>query len=137
MSAYEADPQTGEFTAALTAQARRCYGAVPGQVTHAHLLRALDRGWTPRHMAAVCSRDLPTITNDAYRLIQSRIQWFAEHSPPTDQPRPAGPVPWCGQCDDPNWRYVVEQVDEKRLWDETQFRPCPRCHPSTQLGAAS
>lgn len=130
MSTYEADPRTEEFTAALTAQARRCYGAVPGQATHAHLVKALGRGWTPRHMAAACSRDLPTITNDAYRLIQSRIQWFAEHSPPTEQPRPAGPVPWCGRCADEKYRWEVDDADRP-------VRPCPRCHPSTRLGAAS
>jgi hypothetical protein len=131
MSAYEADPRVEEFTAALTAQARRCYGAVPGQVTHAHLLKALDRGWAPRDIAKSCSRDLPTVSNDAYRLIQKRIQWFADHPPRTEQPRPAGPVAWCGLCDDTSFRYEVNPQSGKPV------RPCPRCHPSTQLGAAS
>lgn len=137
MSTYEADTRVAEFVAALTPQAKRCYGAVPGQVTYAHLIKALDAGWAPRHIAENCSRDLPTIANNAYRLIQERIQWFSERKPRAEPAAAAGgPVPWCGQCDDPNWRYVVEKVDETRLWDEGQFRPCPRCHPSA-LGAAS
>jgi hypothetical protein len=137
MSTYEPDERVQAFIAALTADGRRCYGATPGQVTHAHLVKALDAGWTPQHIADVCSKNLPTVANDAYRLIQNRIQWFAENKPRHEQRPPAGAVPWCGKCDDPNWRYVVDQVDEKRLWDEPQFRPCPRCHPSSQAAAAS
>lgn len=131
MSTYEADPQVEEFTAALTAQARRCYGAVPGQATHAHLVKALGRGWTPRHMAAACSRDLPTITNDAYRLIQGRIKWFAENDPTPERQQAPGPAAWCGRCDDPSFRFEVNPATGRPV------RPCPRCHPSARLGAAS
>lgn len=125
MSANEPDDRVVEFSARLSATARRDWQG--GHLAHAHLIKALTGGWTAKQLAAECSKNLPT--SRAYAVIQSRLAWCAEHPPPA---APAGPaskaVPWCGQCDDEKFRWVVDGQGKP-------LQPCPTCSPQrTQLG---
>jgi len=118
VSVYEPDDRVTEFTAKLSSFARRNYQG--GQATHAHLVSALNCGWTPTQLARHCSRDLPTARASA--VIQSRLQWCAEHLPPAGPATPAKAVPWCGRCDDELFRWLVDGQGRP-------LRPCPTCSP--------
>lgn len=82
MSALAVDPTVEEFTSSLSSYARRNYG---GQVSTADLHRAVALGWTPKELARHCSRELPTA--NAWRVIQSRLQWCATNPPKTTTER--------------------------------------------------
>lgn len=127
MSTYETDPRISEFTTALSQRARH----LVSDAAHAQLLKALQRGHEPAVMAKACSRDLPKPDGPARALILERLRWYADRAYEQPAPRPAGPRTWCGRCDDTSFRFEVDPQTGRPV------RPCPRCHPSTQLGAAS
>lgn len=118
VNAFEPDDRVSDFTTSLSAYARKNYAG--GQVTHSHLIAALNSGWSPRELARECSRDLPT--SQAWAAIQRRLEWCAKNPPASGPATVAKPAAWCGRCDDPSFRFIVDA-------DSNPVRPCPDCSP--------
>lgn len=107
MSTYEADERVVEFQDRLTGRARRSLNQT-GIVTHARLIKALDRGHTPKAIADACNRDLPSSERQVWRILQTRIDWFADHDPGTTTAAPQAARHDCNQHAD---KHVCPWVD--------------------------
>lgn len=116
MSTYEADERVVEFQDRLTGRARRNLNSA-GIVTHADLVKALTAGHTPKTIADACNTDLPSSDKAAYRVLQSRISWFA-NNPPGSQERPPRRSPH--NCADHPDGHVCPWVDT-----DTGIQRCP------------
>lgn len=119
MSTYEPDQRVVEFRDRLTGRARRNL-ADTALVTHADLIKALNNGHTPKAIADACNRDLPSSDRSAYRLLQTRIAWFATHPLGTQQPAPQPPRHDCRQHPDGHVCPWVDRPDGR-----VERCPCP------------
>ena len=87
--------------------------------TEARELVALD--WPVEHVAKLAGQ-LPA-------LGYSSLTRHAEHNPPPAPKAAAGgAVPWCGNCDSPDYRWIAPR--------DGSARKCPECHPAVVLATA-
>lgn len=121
----ETDPRITDFTTCLAARARGLYD---GQfIAHRNLLAGLSNGWPVKKMADVCSDKLPPNDLAAAETIRKRLEWYAGNLP-AQRGLPGEAAGWCGQCQDPSFRYMVDSEG----WPTGK---CPRCHPSSVRAA--
>ena len=112
------------MTTALDAVAefRRLLPAQVGRQLHdtqrlvALLARATDQGWTPKHLAQECGRDLGGVTN-APAVAMWRLEQAAAHPPPHQAAKTRQRL--CGRCEDgflvdPGTRLPVERCECRR-----------------------
>jgi hypothetical protein len=113
----------GEFFAALGSR----WPLTPTQrlkLTPA-ITAALDRGWTPRALAAFTRANASGV-HSPYAVLAARLSPAELPLPPKRSARP----PWCGQCD---------QTTRMLDFHGDAPRPCPHCKPPacTQQKAAA
>lgn len=86
----------------------------------------LAAGWDPDTLAALVSEAAPpTRIVSRSGLITSRLEALAgaEAAPlPGQRMLPFEQVPWCGQCDSPGYRWVIDEATDTA-------RYCPTCSP--------
>lgn len=84
------------------------------QLAAAHIVKAVDRGWTVRQLLDACA-DLAHVANPGGALLHRLDRCAQIDKRPT-------PVPaWCGQCD----RTTRHLLDHNRLPGPQR---CPQCH---------
>ncbi|SEE59306.1 hypothetical protein SAMN04490357_7690 [Streptomyces misionensis] len=81
----------------------------------------LALNWPVEHVAKLAGQ-LPG-------LGYSSLTRHAEHNPPpAPKPMPGGAVPWCGNCDSPEYRWIAPR--------EGSPRRCPECNPVVVFATA-
>ena len=84
------------------------------QLAAAHVIKAVERGWTVRQLIDACS-DLAQVANPGGALLHRLQRCAAIDKQPRTIP------PWCGQCD----RTTRHLLDHNRLPGPER---CPACH---------
>ncbi len=75
------------------------------------VIRATELGWTPVLLAREASRSLAGVVN-AGGVITSRLENCANNGPARDPDMPTKftqPQAWCGRCDDPITRWLMDE----------------------------
>jgi hypothetical protein len=81
----------------------------------------LSLPWPLEHVAKLAGQ-LPS-------LGYTSLLRHAEHNPPPAKPAAAGgAVPWCGNCDSPQYRWIAPR--------DGRARRCPECNPAVVLATA-
>ncbi|MEV3926498.1 MULTISPECIES: hypothetical protein [Actinomycetes] len=118
----ELDPRVGQV---VEAYVQALNGVYPMRVVVERLRREANEllalNWPVDHVAKLAGQ-LPG-------LGYSSLTRHAEHNPPPAPKAAAGSaLPWCGNCDAPNYRWIVPRDGEARK--------CPVCNPSVALATA-